>query len=187
MNAIVEAVNSGQINAEIAAVISNNPQAPGLIIAKSNDIKTKVIERSSYATQEHYEIGLVAYLKEIKVDLIILAGYMRIVGDVMLKNFENKILNIHPSLLPSFKGLHAQKQALDAGVRISGCTVHFVNNSLDGGPIILQEAVPVLKDDDEETLSARILEKEHQIFPKAIDLFLKRKLEIKNNKVLIND
>ncbi|MFC1617154.1 phosphoribosylglycinamide formyltransferase [Candidatus Margulisiibacteriota bacterium] len=167
MQAILQAIKAGFLDAECTIVISNKADAKGLEVAKSFGSQTAV------STDEKQILGI---LQGHKVDLIILAGYMRIVGKILLDAFPNKILNIHPSLLPSFKGLNAQRQALKAGVKISGCTVHYVNEKLDDGKIIFQEPVPVLDHDTEASLSKRILEKEHVIYPKAIQLYSEGKV-----------
>tara|TARA_A100001015_G_scaffold264890_1_gene312813 strand:+ start:151 stop:723 length:573 start_codon:yes stop_codon:yes gene_type:complete len=172
MEAILKNIHDGRLIAEVAIVISNKPTARGLQLAVLNDIDTRVFDPKSYSDRDHYETDLVACLQSYNVDLVVLAGYMKLVGDPMLTAFNGRMINIHPSLLPSFKGLHAQRQALDYGVKITGCTVHHVTKEMDSGPIILQAAVPVFKDDTLESLTARILEKEHDIFSKAIQLTL---------------
>ncbi len=168
MEAIMKNISEGRLNAEVPIVISNNPNARGLQLAVLNDVDTRVFEPKMYATRDDYENDIVACLQSYNVDLVILAGYMKLVGDPMLRAFEKRMLNIHPSLLPSFKGLHAQQQALDYGVKITGCTVHYVTRDMDSGPIVLQAVVPVFYDDTISALTARILEKEHDIFSKAI-------------------
>jgi phosphoribosylglycinamide formyltransferase-1 len=169
MIALAEAVNDGRIpNAEIAVVVSDQPNAPGLAKAKERGIETLVIERGN--TREEHDREIVAALTERHVDLVCLAGYMRVLSREFLAAYRGRILNIHPSLLPAFPGLDAQKQALEHGVKFTGCTVHFVDETLDGGPIIAQRVVPVLDDDTVETLSARILNEEHQLYPEAVSL-----------------
>lgn len=185
LQAIIEACNSGYINGRVTAVISDNPKAYALERASNANIPTVCINPSDYNNKEDCEWAQVNYLKEYGVDVICLAGYMRIVGKIMLREFHNKILNIHPSLLPSFPGLHAQQQALLHGVRFSGCTVHFVDAGVDTGPIILQAVVPVEHDDTVDSLSRRILEQEHIIYPQAIKLFLEGRLNIQGRKVRI--
>jgi phosphoribosylglycinamide formyltransferase-1 len=168
MVALADAVRNGTIpNTEIAIVISDHADAPGLAIAQQRGIKTLAIERRGRKRQEH-EQEIVSVLRDERVDLICLAGYMRVLSPYFVDTFKLRILNIHPSLLPSFPGLDAQRQALEHGVKVSGCTVHFVDNTLDGGPIIAQRAVPVLDGDTVETLSARILEQEHILYPEAV-------------------
>ncbi|MFA5879188.1 MAG: phosphoribosylglycinamide formyltransferase [Candidatus Margulisiibacteriota bacterium] len=185
LEAIITAVKNKQLKAKICLVVSNNPKAYGIRIAENNSIPTKIIEPSNFDSFENYEKAILNAFNQYQIDLLILAGYMKILGSTLLKAFPNKIMNIHPSLLPAFKGLHAQKQAIDFGVKYSGCTVHFVNESLDAGPIILQEMVPILPNDTEDTLSERILIKEHAIYAKAIQLYAENRLKIKKNKVLI--
>lgn len=187
LKALIEAIKNKELNAKICIVISNNPKAYGLRIAETNSIPTKIIEPKQFNSLEEYEKIILNSLNQYQIDLLILAGYMKVLGPTLLKTFPNKIMNIHPSLLPSFRGLHAQKQAIDFGVRWSGCTVHFVNEELDGGPIILQEAVPVLPKDTDDSLSERILVKEHEFYAKAIQLYAEGRLKIKNNKVIIID
>ena len=168
MIALADAIDNGTIpNAEIAAVISDQPNAPGLIVAHERGLKTAAIERAGRKREEH-EKEILLYLQEQQIDLICLAGYMRVLSPYFVAAFKGRILNIHPSLLPSFPGLDAQRQALEHGVKVSGCTVHFVDNTLDGGPIIAQRTVPVLEGDTVEKLSARILEQEHILYPEAV-------------------
>ncbi len=174
MDALTDAVRDGKIpNAEIAVVISDQPDAHGLVHAKERGTETLVIERSGRSREEH-DREVVAALQQRQVDLVCLAGYMRVLSAEFLKAFPRRILNIHPSLLPLFPGLNAQKQALDNGAKVSGCTVHFVDETLDGGPIIAQRSVPVYDDDTVETLSARILAEEHQLYPEAVRIILEQ-------------
>ncbi|HKR11730.1 MAG TPA: phosphoribosylglycinamide formyltransferase [Pyrinomonadaceae bacterium] len=173
MVALAGAIDNGTIpNAEIALVISDHADAPGLAIAEQRGIKTAAIERRGRKRDEH-EQEIVSVLRDERVDLICLAGFMRVLSPCFVDAFKGRILNIHPSLLPSFHGLDAQRQALEHGVKVSGCTVHFVDNTLDGGPIIAQRAVPVLDGDTVEELSARILEQEHILYPEAVASVLK--------------
>jgi phosphoribosylglycinamide formyltransferase 1 len=168
MLALSDAVNAGTIpNAEIAIVISDKPDAHGLELAQERGIETRVVERRGRNREEH-ERELIKVLRERRVDLVCLAGYMRLLSPCFVEAFRGRILNIHPSLLPAFPGLDAQRQALAHGVKVSGCTVHFVDETLDGGPIIAQRAVPVIEGDTVETLSARILEQEHKLYPEAV-------------------
>ena len=168
MVALADAVREGRIpNAEIALVISDQPDAKGLAIAEERGLKTVVIERRGRKREEH-EQEIVSVLRAERIDLICLAGYMRVLSPFFVDAFSLRILNIHPSLLPSFPGLDAQRQALEHGVKVSGCTVHFVDNTLDGGPIIAQRTVPVLDGDTVESLSSRILEQEHILYPEAL-------------------
>lgn len=175
MLALSDAVNNGAIpNAEIVIIISDKADAPGLELARERGIETRAIERSGRNREEH-EREIISVLREYKVDLVCLAGYMRLLSPCFVEAFRGRILNIHPSLLPAFPGLDAQRQALAHGVKVSGCTVHFVDETLDGGPIIAQRAVPVMEDDTVETLSARILEQEHKLYPEAVSLVLNRR------------
>lgn len=174
MVALADAVREGRIpDTEVAVVISDQPNAAGLEKASEREIETLVIERKGRAREEH-DREVVAALKARHIDLICLAGYMRLLSTEFLEAFPRRILNIHPSLLPSFPGLDAQKQALEHGEKLAGCTVHFVDETLDGGPIIAQRVVAVHEDDTVEKLSARILEQEHQLYPEAVKLVLTR-------------
>ena len=177
MVALVDAVGDGRIpNAEIAVVISDQPETSGLVKARDRGIETVVIERSGRRREEH-DREMVRALQERRVELVCLAGYMRVLSGEFLTAFPGRILNIHPSLLPSFPGLEAQKQALDSRARVSGCTVHFVDQTLDGGPIIAQRVVPVLDDDTVESLSVRILAEEHRLYPEAVTMVLSNNLQ----------
>ncbi len=171
-------------NFEISVVISNKKNARGLLKAKELNIPSYYVSKKGKTKQE-YEREIINILKKHSVELVCLAGYMRLLGEEFINEFKNKIMNIHPSLLPSFKGLDAQRQAIEYGVKISGCTVHFVDNGLDSGPIIIQKAIEVKEGDDEEALSNRILKEEHKIYSKAIKLFFDNKLEIKGRRVII--
>lgn len=185
--ALAESVVAGRIpNAEIAIVISNKPDALGLKRAEARGIATRVIP-SKGLQREDYDRQVVAVLQECKVDLICLAGYMRLLSPYFVAAFPQKILNIHPSLLPAFPGLEGQKQALEHGVKFAGCTVHFVDENLDAGPIILQAVVPVLDGDDERTLSERILKEEHRIYSEAVKIILEGKYRIVGRRVLRSD
>jgi phosphoribosylglycinamide formyltransferase-1 len=185
LQAIIDSSTRGDIPAKVAVVFSDKPEAYGLERAKNHNIATAVLQPKDFPDKNTYELEIVKLMKEHKVDLICLAGYMRIVGPVLLEHFNGKMINIHPALLPSFPGLHVQKAALDHGVKISGATVHFVDEGCDTGPIIIQAAVPVLEDDSEETLSARILEQEHKIYPQAIKLFAEGRLKMEGRRVKI--
>jgi phosphoribosylglycinamide formyltransferase-1 len=168
LQAIIDAIREGTLDATIAVVISNREAAVGMMRAREAGIETIHVSSKAYATRDDYDRALVRELRARSVDLVCLAGYMRLVGEALLDAFPNRILNVHPSLLPAFPGLDAQRQALEYGVRVSGATVHFVTRELDGGPIIVQAAVPVRVDDTVESLSARILVEEHRIYPAAI-------------------
>jgi phosphoribosylglycinamide formyltransferase-1 len=181
--AIAANVAAGRIPAEIAIVLSNKPNAPGLELARKRGIPAECIP-SRGLDREEYDRKIVARLKQARVDLVCLAGFMRLLSSSFVEQFPNRILNIHPSLLPSFPGLEAQKQALEHGVKFSGCTVHFVDERLDAGPILLQAIVPVLDGDTEETLSQRILNEEHRIYTDAINLVLSEKFRIEGRRVI---
>jgi phosphoribosylglycinamide formyltransferase-1 len=182
--AIAENVAAGKIaNARIAIVISNRPDAPGIAIARRRGIDTAIIPSKNKAREEHDQ-EVVGVLQEHKVDLVCLAGYMRLLSPWFVKQFPQRILNIHPSLLPAFPALEAQQQAFAYGVKIAGCTVHFVDEELDHGPIIVQKAVPVRDDDDEHTLAARILEQEHIAYAEAINIVLDGKFTITGRRLL---
>jgi phosphoribosylglycinamide formyltransferase-1 len=172
LGALIDAVEQGRLAARIAIVISNRPQAPGLDRARAAGIETLVIDHKRFADRAEFDRALARELQARGVTLVCLAGFMRLVGAPLLDAFPNAILNIHPSLLPSFPGVDAQRQALEHGVRVSGVTVHLVTGELDGGPIVLQAAVPVLEGDTVETLSARILVEEHRVYPEAVGLVL---------------
>ena len=184
MVALAEAISEGRIpNARIAIVVSDKPDAPGLARAEERDLKTLVIERQGRSREEH-DHDLVEALKSNGVDLVCLAGYMRLLSSYFVNGYRGRILNIHPSLLPAFPGLDAQRQALAHGVQFSGCTVHFVDETLDGGAIIAQRIVPLLDDDTIESLSARILEQEHLLYPDAVALIVSGDYEIRGRRVL---
>ncbi len=168
LKAIIDSIENGTLNAEIKIVISNKTDARGLEHAIEAGIKTAVIEHKKFPTRESFEMEMDKLIAAKDVDLICLAGFMRIISPWFIGKWRGRIINIHPSLLPAFKGVNAQKQALEAGVKEAGCTVHFVTEEMDSGEIILQAKVPVLEGDTEETLSARILEQEHKIYPAAI-------------------
>ncbi len=174
-------------NATISVVFSNNENAKGLEYAKNENIPVVIIPSKNRSDRENYDAEIIEAIKPYSIDLICLAGYMRIVTNKLINEYKNKIINIHPALLPSFTGLDAQKQAIEYGVRYSGCTVHFVDTGVDTGPIILQSVVEVSKDDTEETLSAKILKEEHIIYSKAINLFAENKLSINGRKVEIKN
>jgi phosphoribosylglycinamide formyltransferase-1 len=185
MLALADAVRNGRVSeAQITIVISDQPNAAGLAHAQSRNLKTVVVERRGRSRDEH-DRELVAVLQELQIDFVCLAGYMRLLSAHFLSAYQNRILNIHPSLLPAFPGLDAQKQALEHGVKFSGCTVHFVDQTLDGGPIIAQRIVPVLNDDTEELLAARILEQEHELYPEALAIVAGGAYEIVGSRVLL--
>ncbi len=181
--AIAESIATGRLKAEIAIVISNRADAPGLESAKRRGLNAVLIPSKGRVREDH-DAEVVAALKQAQVDLVCLAGYMRLLSSDFVRAFPNRIVNIHPSLLPAFPGMDAQKQALEYGVKVTGCTVHFVDEHLDHGPIILQKTVPVLDGDDVDTLSARILEQEHVGYSEGIGLALSGEVEVHDRKVL---
>lgn len=186
LKAILEAEKKQQLGqAEVSLIVSNNTKAKGLEYGESSGKKTICLEANNFKSKETYEKELSDIIENQGIDLIVLAGFMRILSPYFIDRFQNKIINIHPSLLPSFPGLKAQKQALDFGVRISGCTVHFVNEQVDSGPIILQKAVEIKEDDSEFSLSKRILKEEHKLLPLSIKLISENKVKIEQNKVRI--
>ena len=185
MQSIMAAIESGQIKAEIGIVLTDKPEARALQVASEAGIKSVCVNRKACSTQQEFEEKLVAELKAANVTLVVLAGFMRILTPYFVRKYAGRLLNIHPALLPSFPGAHAHRDVLAYGVKVSGCTVHFVDEGTDSGPIILQASVPVLDDDTEETLGARVLAKEHVIYPQAIQLFCEGKLKIEGRKVRI--
>ena len=168
LRAIADAIATGEIPATIAIVVSNDAGAGGLALARDRGIPVSVLPHQDFGSRRDYDLALVAELRRHNVTLVCLAGFMRLLGPAFCAAFPDAILNIHPSLLPSFPGTHAQRQALEHGVKVSGATVHFVTPALDAGPIVAQATVPVEDDDSEDTLSARILEAEHRLYPRAI-------------------
>ena len=185
LQSIIDNIESGKLQAEIACVLSNNTAAFALERAKRHGIPSLQIDHRNFAGREAYDAALVETLREFGVDLVVLAGFMRIITPVLLDAFPSAVMNIHPALLPAFPGLHAQQQALDYGVKVSGCSVHFVDAGTDTGPIIIQAAVPVMVGDTVTSLSARILVEEHRIYPEAIRLFATGRLKVEGRKVVI--
>jgi phosphoribosylglycinamide formyltransferase 1 len=184
LQSIIEAITARQLEATIGVVLSNRPEAQGLRRAADAGIETVCLDARGYAGRDAYDRAVADLLLARGVELVCLAGFMRLVGPPLLEAFPNRMLNIHPSLLPAFPGLNAQRQALEHGVRVSGATVHFVTGELDGGPIILQSAVPVYDDDSVDTLAARILVEEHRLYPQAIDLVLGGDWVVEGRRVL---
>ena len=178
MQSIMAAIESGQIKAEIGIVLTDKPEARALQVASEAGIKSVCVNRKACSTQQEFEEKLVAELKAANVTLVVLAGFMRILSPYFVEAYRHRILNIHPSLQPSFGGAHAHRDVLAYGTKVSGCTIHFVDEGMDHGPIILQDTVPVLDDDTEDTLAARVLTKEHILYPKAIELFVDGRLEL---------
>jgi phosphoribosylglycinamide formyltransferase-1 len=185
LQALIDAVADGRLAADIAVVISNRPLAGGLARAREAGIETLVLDHRAYPSRDAFDTAVASALASHGVSLVCLAGFMRLVGAPLLRAFPQAILNIHPSLLPSFPGVDAQKQALDHGVKISGATVHLVTGELDGGPIVMQAAVPVLDNDTPETLAARILAEEHRIYPLAVQAILERRWRIDGRRFLL--
>ena len=181
--AIIEALQRGSIPAVCVALVTDNPKAYAIERAEAAGIPVVVVDYARFATRELYEGALLNALRKARPDLVALAGYMRILGSAIVREYAGMMINIHPALLPSFTGLHAQRQALFHGVKVTGCTVHFVDESLDGGPIILQRCVRVMDDDDEDTLANRILIQEHLALPEAVRLFCEDRLSIEGRKV----
>ncbi len=180
--ALLAACRDGRIPSPIAMVVSNVPDAPGLEHARVAEVPYRVVDHRESSSREEHDKKVAEVLEEAGITLICLAGYMRLLSPWFVKRFPNQILNIHPSLLPAFPGLHAQRQALRHGVKIAGCTVHLVDENLDAGPIILQSAVPVQDNDDEDTLSARILKQEHRLYPEALSLLCEGKVHLRSRQ-----
>lgn len=183
--AIIDSVESGRLEVTIGSLITDNPQAYAIERAERAGIPVQLVNFASYAERSAYEAALLQAMEDSSADLFVLAGYMRILEGMIVRRYLGRLINIHPALLPSFPGLHAQEQALRHGVKISGCTVHFVDEGMDTGPIILQRCVPVRDDDDEEGLSARILAQEHIALPEAIGLFCEGRLKIEGRRVRV--
>jgi len=183
MRALFEANLPGQI----VAVISNNPAAAGLDYARQRDTETRVINHRDYADRGAFDAVLASEVESFAPDLVVLAGFMRILTESFVRRFTGRMLNIHPSLLPAFSGVNTHQRAIDAGVRLHGCTVHFVTAEVDDGPIIIQAAVPVLPEDDEPALAARVLEQEHRVYPLAVRWFLDNRIALRNGRVELDD
>jgi phosphoribosylglycinamide formyltransferase 1 len=184
---IMDEIESDRLKAEIVLLITDNPSAFAIERAIKHGVEYLVIQPKEYRSRDDYFTRIADDLKKKTVELVVLAGFMKIVGKPLIDAFPNRIMNIHPALLPSFPGLHSQKQALDYGVKISGCSVHFVDEGMDTGPIIIQASVPVFQNDTEETLSERILKYEHRIYPEAIRLFSEGKIKVEGRKVRIKE
>ena len=187
LQSIIDQSQQGQLDVEICLVISNNPGAGALTRADQAGIKSLCINHREFDTREEFDQTVIAALQKAGAELIVLAGFMRIISTLFLQAFPQRIINIHPALLPAFPGLHVQQKAIDYGVKFSGCTVHFVDAGVDTGPIIIQAVVPILHGDTEETLAARILEQEHKIYPKAIQWIAEGRVKIINRHVQILD
>jgi phosphoribosylglycinamide formyltransferase-1 len=182
---IIDEIEKGNLKAAVKLLVTDNPEAYAIERAKKHGIEHLVLRPKDFPTKDSYYEKIAEELKARQVELVILAGFMRVVRAPLIEAYRNRIMNIHPALLPSFPGLHGQRQAADYGVRISGCTVHFVDEGMDTGPVIIQAAVPVAPDDTEDSLSERILKLEHRIFPEAIRLFAEGKLCVEGRKVKI--
>ena len=182
----LQSILDAKLDAHIAAVISNNPAARGIDIARSAGVDTAVIDHRAFPDRASFEAVLADKVDSYRPDLLVLAGFMRILTEGFIKRFRNRIMNIHPSLLPAFPGVDTHRRALQEGVRIHGCTVHFVTPDLDHGPIVVQAAVPVLPGDDEDRLAARVLEQEHRIYPEAIRWYLDGSLRFDGNRVTVS-
>jgi len=187
LQSIIDNIEKGALPANIRIIISNNPGAFALERARKYGIPSAVIEHGGFKSREEYDRKLVDTLKAHDVELVVLAGFMRVLSPLFLRAFPMRIMNIHPALLPSFAGTHGQKKAFDYGVKFTGCTVHFADEGVDTGPIIIQGIVPVYDVDTEETLSQRILKEEHRIYPKAIKLYAEGKLQVEGRKVRVKD
>ena len=189
LQAVIDAIEAGTVQAKIVAVISNKKEAPALERARRHGLSALFVDPNPYAgrpdSREAYDRELLDALRRHDVGLVLLAGYMKIVTRVLVEAFAIRMMNIHPSLLPSFPGLDVQKKAIEWGCKLAGCTVHFVTEGVDEGPIILQAAVPILDDDTPETLAARVLEQEHKIYPRAVQLFAEGRLRVEGRRVFI--
>jgi len=186
LQAIIDAIEAKKLDAKIEIVLSNRADAYGLVRARSHGLSIEVLDHKNFPSREAFDQAVVDLLRARGVELVVLAGFMRLLSPVFVKAYSNRIMNIHPALLPSFPGLHVQKKALEHGVRFSGCTVHFVNEECDEGPIIIQAVVPVFPDDTEESLAARILRQEHRIYPRAIQLYSEGRLRVEGRKVFVD-
>jgi phosphoribosylglycinamide formyltransferase-1 len=185
LQAIIDAIETKRLDAAIKLVLSNKADTYGLVRAKNHGIATEILDHRKYPSRETYDQAVVDLLRAHGVELVVLAGFMRLLSPVFVKAYSNRIMNIHPALLPSFPGLHVQKKAVEYGVRFSGCTVHFVNDECDEGPIIIQAVVPVFADDTEAKLAARILKEEHRIYPRAIQLYAEGRLRVDGRRVIV--
>ncbi|MHA1909181.1 MAG: phosphoribosylglycinamide formyltransferase [Candidatus Thorarchaeota archaeon] len=187
LQALIDAEETGELSGSVVIVISNKDAAHGLLRAQDAGIETRTVTKAEFPIRIDHDRQVVQILKEYNVDLVVLAGYMRILTDEFLSAFENKIINVHPSLLPSFKGVKAQWQAVDHGVRFSGCTTHFVSADMDDGPIILQAIVPIEQSETGDTIAHRILDEEHRILVKSVNLFCEGRLKIEGRRVIIRE
>ncbi len=186
LQSIIDRCADGSLAAEIAVVISNNPDAGALDRASKAGVPTLCINHRHFSRREEFDHAVIKALQDAGVELVVLAGFMRIITQTFLDAFAERVINIHPALLPAFPGRHVQQQALDYGARFSGCTVHFVDGGVDTGPIIMQAVVPILADDDADSLAARILEQEHKIYPRVIQLIAEGRVHVKGRQVKIH-
>ena len=186
LQAIIDAIEGKKLDARIELVLSNKADAYGLVRARNHGIAAEILDHKDFQSREAYDGAMVGLLQARGVELVVLAGFMRLLSPVFIKAYSNRIMNIHPALLPSFPGLHVQRKAVEHGVRFSGCTVHFVNEECDEGPIIIQAVVPVYPDDTDEKLAARILKQEHRIYSRAIQLYAEHRLRVVGRKVVID-
>lgn len=187
LQAIIDAVEAGRVDAKITVVLSDNPTAGALKRAEKHGIPVKVVQRKGFSSRKEFDREILSVLKDAAVELVVLAGFMRLLSPEFIRAFPMRIMNIHPALLPSFPGLDVQKKAIEHGVRFSGCTVHFVDEGCDTGPIIIQAVVPVLNNDTPDSLAARILKEEHRIYPQAIQLFAEGRLSVEGRRVTVRD
>ncbi|MEQ8160414.1 MAG: phosphoribosylglycinamide formyltransferase [Smithellaceae bacterium] len=187
LQSIIDNIEKGALQATIKIVVCNKPDAMGITRAQKHGLPVAILKHKDFKTREDFDAELIRILKKSEVDLVALAGFMRILTPSFLKAFPQKVINIHPALLPSFPGTSGQKDAFEYGVKFSGCTVHFVDEGVDSGPIIIQSVVPVFQSDTKETLAARILKEEHRIYPRAIQFFAEGKIEIAGRRVRIKD
>ena len=183
MEALLDAVSRGELPVRVAAVVSNRPDAKGLETASSRGVATAIVDHKTFAGREAFDAALAGCIDSFAPDLVVLAGFMRILTEGFVRRYEGRLVNIHPSLLPAFPGLHTHQRALEEGVRIHGCTVHFVTPALDHGPVIVQAAVPVCDGDDEAALAARVLQQEHVVYPLAVRWFAEGRLSLENGRV----
>lgn len=186
LQSMIDAIEAKELDAKIQLVLSNRADAYGLVRAKKHGIPIEVLDHKRFSNREDFDQAVVDILRAREVELVVLAGFMRLLSPVFVRAYSNRIMNIHPALLPAFPGLHVQKKAVEHGVRFSGCTVHFVNEECDEGPIIIQAVVPVFPEDTEDSLASRILEQEHRIYPRAIQLYSEGRLRIEGRKVFVD-
>ncbi len=187
LQSIIDRIEAGALNAEIGVMITNKPDAYALVRCEKHGIPVVVIRHQDFRTREDFDRGMIEVLQSHAVELVVMAGFMRVLTPVFLKAFPMRIMNIHPALLPAFPGTHVQQQAIDYGVKFSGCTVHFADEGVDTGPVIIQAVVPVLPQDTADTLAARILKEEHRIYPKAIQFYAEGRLLVSGRKVIVQD